>query len=921
MPLDLTTFISIGTWLSSKIADKGFDEIYGSVSNSEKIESEFKRSVDKVSKDLQLKYPSVLGGSIEYFFRNKTVFNELFKLLFKSAKIDENKISDIFDISTLPVGFISEFISTLRSELMKNRTFNEILTNNELYILFNGLSLGVEELVQNSIISTKEVEKLSKKIQERFGNEFDHSSFISLYKKNALNNLSQVNFIGLGIDISIKKKRKQLQDIFVKPIFDIIESNRKKTVNKKLISERPSGDLSYDKIFKLGKKIVILGNPGSGKSIVVKSIICDILSNENSNFFGDVKGYIPFRIELRNYLAFKKTHHGNLIKYLISNLENEFQMGTITEPILHKILSHNDCILFFDGLDEIFDIADKIETKNDIENFHNIYPDLRSITTSRNIGYSDASLNEDFIVTNIKNFDNDQITDYVKKWYRKEEDVKEIREREVNDFLTKMHEIDLELLSNPLLLSLIVIIYRNILKLPESKLEIYQSCTKTLVDKWDASKNLIFNLDNSLLKEKDKLFADLAYWQYVQLSNKISTNISYEKAKQTISSSIVRLNLTDELLCPDLAEDFMEYAEKRSIYFDNNFTHKTFLEYYTAYWIYSNIEKKHKVSERNQLIIKYSTNSFWFIVLELLFNLIDKDQGDNDIIDEAVNLLLETSNETHPFLLSVILKLKNISLEVVNKVLRSSILNLLSTKKSTKRDSPIFRGLLALFSHLRGKSLIIDILRSLESERIDSIKQLAEIYTLYCELETPYNSKVDFKLLEKAKFDECCSKNLHLYILSIYVIKGTPSHLHSISTFLKYYGMTNLTKRIPATYDLYIIPGFLYGMVNEIVKDKNLIELLEYCNNQGITYEYLLSSPEIHSNYLMSSEVSNLVDILNNSNSDKVNKFIIILLAGNRNTTIKNSSIKKIKDVKKANLITEISKLGTNEMLSILEKM
>ncbi|WP_206666459.1 hypothetical protein, partial [Peribacillus simplex] len=60
------------------------------------------------------------------------------------------------------------------------------------------------------------------------------------------------------------------------------------------------------------------------------------------------------------------------------------------------------------------------------------------------------------------------------------------------------------------------------------------------------------------------------------------------------------------------------------IYFDNNFTHKTFHEYYTALYIFQNSDAKGNKDLRDEIINKYITNSYWFIVLELLISMIDE---------------------------------------------------------------------------------------------------------------------------------------------------------------------------------------------------------------------------------------------------------------------------------------------------------
>lgn len=744
-----SSLISFGAWLATKIADKGFDYIFENFSNQESLNNKFYECVDRASRRLSNKYPMVMGGYVEYFFKHESIFSELVKLLFDNSKINLDVIRSRIDLETLPDGFMADFIGMLKEEMMKDGELSSILKNNEIFLLIQGLNSNLELIATTSTLSLLELRKIFEVIESRMTESFSLDGFVKTYKETALRVLSQVNFIGLGVDISIKRKGKILQDIFVKPLFAFY---KKKGSEQSIVDtiEEPFDDqkqITYEELFNGRDRVVILGNPGSGKSVLIKSLMCDILNNRTLEFKDPMlASRLPFRIELRRYLVFKKSKGGNILKYLVTSLEEEFGIRDITEAILDGIFRTHNTILFFDGLDEIFKIKDKIEMKNDIENFHTVYPQTKSLTSSRIIGYDDASLSQDdFSELRILNFNERQIEEYVHKWYSKEESDEDIRAKEVQRFLEIKQEIDEELIRNPLLLSLIVIIYRNILKIPESKLEIYQSCTRTLVDKWDAEKELQIDLDGKIYKDKEKILSDLAYWQYEQLSGE-NIQLSYEKARGTVSKTLKNKLLIQEAdECEELAEAFMNYAEKRSIYFDNNFTHKTFLEYYTAYWIYSNVEKKHKAEERDSLIAKYIDNPFWYIVLELLFNMIDKDQADSEIIDGIVSKQLAKSASSLPFILTILPTLKNISPQQVKEVFQFAIRYIIKNKRprAVSPDDPIsvvFHQIHRLYANSTYSRIIDGELIGLENT--DGVKNNL-IYGFYLEL-VVFGLDIDF---------------------------------------------------------------------------------------------------------------------------------------------------------------------------------
>lgn len=742
--LTSATAIAFGTWVLTKIGEKGFDKITEKLLSIDE-KNKFYKVVEITSKQLHVKYPDVLGNSIDYFFKHDEIFSQLINLLFVDSKVDLEIIEDKLDITTLPKNFVKEFIDTLKSNLLKDSDFSSLLSNKEIYIMCVGISNEINSILRVSNLSYEEISKIKDLLTVKVKEDFNINNFLDQYYRSAVNNLSQVNFIGLGVDMSVRKgKRKKIKDIFIKPNFLLSENSKKLlTKDKQLQGIFKNSQCSYSNLFNLPNKIIILGNPGSGKSFMIKSMVCSIMEKTKSEFKNkEILNYIPFRIELRKYLSYKKENNSGIINYLCSLLSSEYSVYNLLPSTLHDLFISNNIVLFFDGLDEIFNIVDKIEIKNDVENFHNIYRNLKSITTSRIIGYEEASLDpENFTELFILNFETKQVDEYVNKWYSIEESNKNIREKEVEDFLGKKNSLNKELISNPLLLSLIVILYRNNLKLPESKLEIYQSCTSTLVDKWDSSKGLVIELNDDVYKRKETIFADLAFWQYNELSSSNSEiKITYEKAKNVVGQTLLtKLKLADEFTVEDISEKFMTYASKRSIYFDNNFTHKTFLEYYTAFWIYSNIEKKHKAKERNKLILKYIDNPFWHIVLELFYNLIDKDQADNEIIDELIAIHELKSEQSINFYLNILPSIQNISNTTISKILLSSIVFLFNKEniqkqdlKSLKLSFTQFELLKNLFALPKFGKLILEAFYNFRSS-LNSVEQIKHFYYLFFE--------------------------------------------------------------------------------------------------------------------------------------------------------------------------------------------
>ena len=397
-----TALASISLWLLDKMAGKGFEKLTDKLKTKE-LDQKFKFAIKNASKQLQQKYPDILGSDIEFFFLEKDVFFELFKLLFRISKPNIEIVQNKFDVSTLPPKFISEFVDLLKQELLSDRDFDEILSNNEIYFAISGIHENIETVKNNTTLSTSEIQTIRKILQEKFETNFNKVEFQRIYSASVLTVLSQVNFIGLGLKSHIRKNRKKLQDIYVKPRFGIVDPKFRKTLDNNLFVKNTRRDyhddveetLSFDKLFSLEKNFVILGNPGSGKSFLVKKIICSLLEKSLNDFENKaIFDFTSFRVELRKYHQFKKDKNSGIVRYILSSLESEYGIVNTPEKPFINLLKEEDVLIFFDGLDEIFNASDKVEIKSDIENFIANHKKVKAIVTSRIIGYDEAKLND-----------------------------------------------------------------------------------------------------------------------------------------------------------------------------------------------------------------------------------------------------------------------------------------------------------------------------------------------------------------------------------------------------------------------------------------------------------------------------------------------------------------------------------------------
>jgi len=868
-----------------------------------------------IRKDIQLNFKKIKGEIYSDNF-NDFIHRIRWQFLDKDTKdaIIEINILIKEKIKRLPkhTEIIDIVFARLLTEIYKRSSENEIknriLSTYLLDTILNETSKEIETKIHKNIAVLMEtnfrildkvdkIKEITLKsydiLKEEFGNKFSFDNFLKQYKKSAIKELSRVNFIGLHIPRGMKQSHLiKLEDVYITPKFK----------NKKRISLRDKKEelhlfeendnlVPYSKLFDDYNKMVVLGGPGTGKSILVKSIICNILKEETDKFNNKEIFYrLPFRIELRRYLASKKEKKDNIIEYLRRNLKDKY-IKNITNKQVQLIIDNYPTIFFFDGLDEIFDSANKEQVRLDIENFTTSSQNIKSVVTSRIVGYDDAKLSEDYKEFYIQDFNQSQIKSYVKKWYLQSLPGPEnynIRNEEIKLFLSEIIDVDDELKCNPLLLSLIVILFSNLKEIPKSKFQIYESCTNTLVEKWDASKqDLKIEIEPDLLKYKLSIFAELAFWGYEKLSSDDKLTLTHPKAVNKVSEIISqKLELVEDYnVAKKWAGKFLEYAEKRSLYFDAEFTHKTFREYFTALWIFTNYEVKHKDDERNEIISKYISNPFWFIVLELLINMIDDNQADNEILDELISYQIK-EKKSFPFILDILPKINFVSKKLSKNVIENAILTAISNVKDNdnlfKRtelplSSKIFIQIQKLLQLKNYQSSIYICLNTIYEEIEKNNKLLPLFFIFVYELYTyPFPKQKEkenqFFINHRNTLNELSKSNMTLYWLNIIHIRK-----ETINDFLIHidlFGQKSLSSSINTFFNPRIryaeiietLPHILLELENLPDIEKNVKLLREKDVNNQDLFDYNILHNIIH--YRISQEIIKTIFQITNKIND-----------------------------------------------------
>jgi hypothetical protein len=232
-------------------------------------------------------------------------------------------------------------------------------------------------------------------------------------------------------------------------------------------------------------RLVILGDPGSGKSSLLRYLA---LSWARTDSLRDTEP-LPLLIELRAYNHWECLNGKSFPAYLhYASTWHRFNQHTLD----FLLKQPERVLLLLDGLDEIFDPIEREQVLNDIQRFCIEYPHTRIILTSRVVGYQAQRLRDaDFSDFMLQDLDAAQIEDFLNRWHIDtfgDQGEAKRKQARLSNAIRDSKPIA-QLAGNPLLLTLMAIINRN-QELPRNRAMLYEKAAEVLLQQWDTERAL-----------------------------------------------------------------------------------------------------------------------------------------------------------------------------------------------------------------------------------------------------------------------------------------------------------------------------------------------------------------------------------------------------------------------------------------------
>lgn len=232
--------------------------------------------------------------------------------------------------------------------------------------------------------------------------------------------------------------------------------------------------------------LMLLGGPGVGKSTFLRKVGLEALKVQNGNFEHEC---IPIFLELKRF-----TENQTDIEALIVE---EFEICGFPHPeeLTKTALESGKLLLLFDGLDEVprsnvNNVIDKIA------DFVDRYSQNRFIASCRIAAYKGGF--KRFNDVEMVDFDDSQIEAYIKNWFKSTPDPNrhqldenmKTAEQCWTMLNASEHSATKELARNPLLLTLLCMVYDNSQNFQRNRASLYEDALNIFLREWLAEKRV-----------------------------------------------------------------------------------------------------------------------------------------------------------------------------------------------------------------------------------------------------------------------------------------------------------------------------------------------------------------------------------------------------------------------------------------------
>ena len=415
-------------------------------------------------------------------------------------------------------------------------------------------------------------------------------------------------------------------------------------------------------VVKRYSKLMIWGKPGSGKTTFLKYLAMESIGGKFP------ENRVPIFIPLKDFAEIE--HQPNLLTFIQQFLTHYQVSGTE----ITSLLAGGRLLILLDGLDEVRQ-KDSRGVIQQIQSLADFYSNNCFVITCR-IAAKEYTF-QGFTEVEVADFDKQQIETFASKWFQLQD------EKKGELFLKKLKQEEnepiLELASNPLLLTLLCLVFGETANFPQNRSELYKEGIDVLLKKWDGKRNIERDLvyQRLSLKRKEDLLSQIA-WTTFEAGDYF---FKQRRVERYIGDYIYNLpdgktdpealQLDSEAILKSIESQHGLLVERaKEIY---SFSHLTFQEYFAARKIAS-ISEPQKLEQGLRSLVSRLTETRWKEVFLLVVEMLDSADFFFKLMKNQVDAIVARDNKLQKFL-SWWSQSFNFGLTIKQKILQLSFLS------------------------------------------------------------------------------------------------------------------------------------------------------------------------------------------------------------------------------------------------------
>ena len=323
-------------------------------------------------------------------------------------------------------------------------------------------------------------------------------------------------------------------------------------------------------------RAVVIGDPGVGKSTLVDHLIHAISSKDQ-----EVSFFAPILLKCREYGPV--VNSTSLLEAVRLQIGRDLHIH-VEAADFEDMLTLGRAFVIFDGVDEIVNLSMRRRVVERIQAFSVRFPLVSILATTRKVGYTTASFEPSLFDTyELQEYSESQVEDYVTRWFR----LSARSDAERDGFLRESNSVR-DIRNNPLMLSLLCILYRARGYIPHNRREVYRDCADLLFYRWDSLRGVEQPFEHRRFGHH--IMQDLAHFFWLHPPTQAGLE---ERQLRGLIAAFFDTAGVPRPEAEDRATQFLDYCSTRAWLLSLKgstdrgerlfgFTHRTFMEYYTA---------------------------------------------------------------------------------------------------------------------------------------------------------------------------------------------------------------------------------------------------------------------------------------------------------------------------------------------------